>query len=1305
MNESHSSDQVRRLWNALRSLVSQRAPLEAEITARYAEEKAKIEKETGEARGAAAEAYQTHLASLASEYEKTRRGILDRAGADHAALAEEYRLARRKAETQYKKSVAEQKKIHKEARWEATAVFEATRDEPGKQQKKLEEQVDAQRRRLSQLAGEAESLLRQRHQQPDTSELPPSPWPEGADPTDRFNDLISQAQRQWTDLADQRIARQFEAGRPFLYLVLAWILAVGPSIGILGWSNWLWLPASLVTAAALWSGLITWLYRRAKTESQHAHAALRQTLSDAKQAASRVLEAARPAFEQQTAAISKRLQDEMSTATKHYSTAADKLHWEHQAALDQIDAVHPPRLSEVAAQREKALERLEKEHAQHLKECDEHHNQRTEQVERECSQRVEEHERAHREAWEAMAKQWREGMHEFRQGVEALSEAVRKSTFDWNTHDPSQWRPLEASARAIPFGRLHVDLARMDGGLPSDERLRPDQTVFGLPALIPFPDRPLLFKAEGEGRTVAVETLQTVMLRMLTSIRPGKVRFMVFDPVGLGENFSAFMHLADYEERAISSRIWTESSHIEQQLTALTEHMENVIQVYLRNEFKTIQEYNDFAGEMAEPYHVLVVANFPAGFTESAARRLLSIVSSGARCGVHAMVSVDSRLKLPHNFDLADLENQALELVWRKDRFVWNDRDLADLPLELDRPPESQCFTPLVRAVGEHIRDAEQVEVPFACITPENGALWQGDTARELNIPLGRAGAMKLQQLSLGHGTAQHVLIAGKTGSGKSNLLNTIITNTALWYGPDQVQLYLVDFKKGVEFKPYAERGLPHARVVAIESEREFGLSVLEGLDAELKRRGDLFRELGVQNLAGFRRDRPDQTMPRVLLVIDEFQELFVEDDRIAQNAALLLDRLVRQGRAFGMHVLLGSQTLAGAYSLPRATLGQMAVRIALQCSDADAHLILSEENTAARLLSRPGEAIYNDANGLFEGNHPFQVVWLPDHERLELLEQIRDWAETHEGRAAAPIVFEGNAAADPAGNRLLAEAIVAPDWPEATQPVPVWLGAAVAIKDPTSVTFHRQGGSNLLLVGHREESALGILSTSLLALAAQIRPPTADGAETPPATFYILDGARPETPFVGYWAKIQKAVPHDVRLAGPREASELIGELAAELQRRRQANLDHEPPIYLVVHDLSRFRELRRAEESFSFSSLDEDQPPSPAKQFAEILRDGSVFGLHTLIWCDTCNTLGRWLDRQSVHDLELRVVFQMSAGDSSTLIDSGDAGRLGPHRAIFYDEGLGQMEKFRPYGPPTDAWLAQVKTRLVARVSRSKP
>ena len=159
-----------------------------------------------------------------------------------------------------------------------------------------------------------------------------------------------------------------------------------------------------------------------------------------------------------------------------------------------------------------------------------------------------------------------------------------------------------------------------------------------------------------------------------------------------------------------------------------------------------------------------------------------------------------------------------------------------------------------------------------------------------------------------------------------------MITSMALHYSPDQVELYLIDFKKGVEFKTYATHHLPHARVVAIESEREFGLSVLQRLDEELRRRGDLFRSLNVQDLAGYRQTDGKEPMPRILLIVDEFQEFFVEDDKLAQEAALLLDRLVRQGRAFGIHIELGSQTLGGAFSLAQhARADGRADRLAVQ--------------------------------------------------------------------------------------------------------------------------------------------------------------------------------------------------------------------------------------------------------------------------------------------------------------------------------------------------------------------------------------
>src|SRR5437764_3628927 len=309
--------------------------------------------------------------------------------------------------------------------------------------------------------------------------------------------------------------------------------------------------------------------------------------------------------------------------------------------------------------------------------------------------------------------------------------------------------------------------------------------------------------------------------------------------------------------------------------------MQNVIQKYLRNQYESLEDYNAKAGEVAEPYRVLVVANFPAAFSTDAARRLVSIAASGASCGVYTLVSVDTKQPLPQGFTLADLEQPSLVLDGRGGRFIWRDDDFEEYPLTMDTPPEAATLRTALDVVGRKAKEAGRVEVDFEFIAPPADGWWTNDSRKGIAVPLGRAGATKRQVLSLGQGTSQHALVAGKTGSGKSTLLHALITNLALHYGPDEVELYLIDFKKGVEFKTYATHELPHARVVAVESEREFGLSVLQRLDTELKRRGDLFRGAGVQDVASYRQKLENNpksppavagglSMPRILLVVDE---------------------------------------------------------------------------------------------------------------------------------------------------------------------------------------------------------------------------------------------------------------------------------------------------------------------------------------------------------------------------------------------------------------------------------------------------
>ncbi len=943
------------------------------------------------------------------------------------------------------------------------------------------------------------------------------------------------------------------------------------------------------------------------------------------------------------------------------------------------------------------------------------------------------HRRQQATAWSGLKTKWEQSFQLVSQQISTLQNEATTASPPWDRIEASDWKPASQVPPGYTIGQQRVKLDQWPGAVSSDMRLAPRSTELLIPANIEFPTHAsLMLQWNGpQGRTASVQALQVAMLRLLTQIPPGKIRFTLIDPVGLGESFGGFMHLADVDELLVTSRIWTEASQIEARLADLTEHMENVLQTYLRNEFATIEDYNHHAGEVAEPYRFLVISDFPAKFSEIAASRLLSIITSGPRCGVYTLMSVDMARDLPQQLPLSTATAAMSTYCWTPDGFRWSGgetRDerrepspLSNWPVELTPPPEPEQFTRIVKQMAEASRDARRVEVAFDRIAPKPDAVWSKDSRAGIDIPLGRAGATKLQHLKLGQGTSQHMLVAGKTGSGKSTFLHTLIVNVALYYNPQEVNFYLIDFKKGVEFKDYAALQLPHCRVVAIESDREFGVSALQNLDAVLQERGELFRKHGVQDIRGFRDANPNVALPRLMLVIDEFQEFFVEDDKLAQTASLMFDRLVRQGRAFGIHVILGSQTLGGAYSLARSTLGQIAVRVALQCSEADAHLILSEENTAARLLTRPGEAIYNDANGMIEGNHPFQVAWLPDSQREELIRRLAEQSRKAQYKLDTMIVFEGNIPSDPARNGTLhrliegigeASSVGQAFLPASRRITPrIWLGDAVEIKQPTELSFPRQSGSHLLLIGQDTEAALGLMGTAVVSLAAQtegagvrgeglVREDKAQGhtasssLDQPstinhqPSSLLILDGSPVDSPDADLWRQISKAVP-GVRVVSPRQSLEVLQELTEELQARETDREGVRPPIFVFVSQISRFRDLRKPDDDYSFGSSGAEAAPSGGKLFADLIANGPENGIHTIIWCDSYNNLERWVSRQSLREMERRVLFQMNATDSSNLIDSPIASRLGTHRALLHFQESGAIEKFRPYGLPKPAWL----------------
>lgn len=883
--------------------------------------------------------------------------------------------------------------------------------------------------------------------------------------------------------------------------------------------------------------------------------------------------------------------------------------------------------------------------------------------------------------WGELEAEWAAEVPPLFAAVQSAREAAAAHFPEWRPEFWEEWKPPQEFGEGVPFAHLEVDLSHFSEALPQDPRLAlPGPAQFALPLVLTFPrEASLLFETQRGGEAVA-GALSGIVLRLLSQSPPGRVNMTMIDPVGLGQNFAGLMHLADYENSLINNRIWTQSSEIEQRLADLNKHMEKVIQLYLRNEHATIREYNERAGNIAEKYHYLVIADFPVNFTETALRHLVNIAVNGARCGVYTLIHLDRRQESPPGFVLDELRKHSLGVSGNKAGFELSAFSAKGLTLQLDPPPGPELATHFLHKVGAGWKDSNRVEVPFVKITPPPEEIWSLDTAEELRVPIGRAGATKLQYLAIGRGTRQHTLIGGKTGSGKSTLFHVIITNLALWCSPEQVEFYLVDFKKGVEFKCYATHKLPHARVIAIESDREFGLGVLQRLDEELRRRGDLFRKLGVQDLGAYRKAGGTEPMPRSLLMVDEFQEFFVEDDRISQESNMLLDRIVRQGRAFGVHVILGSQTLGGAYTLARATMGQMVIRIALQCNEADAQLIMDDNNPAPRLLTRPGEGIYNDMAGAMEGNSPFQTVWLSEEEREKCLRKIHDRAKPGTVDRAEPFVYEGNAPAEVRANAVLNTFLSRnPDKPPVR--ARFWLGEPNAIKGPTEAVFRRQSGHHLLLVGQSDEAVLAMFSIGLVSLAAQY-PRNA-------ARFVVFDSTSPGTSQHDFLQRLTGTLPQEITVARGAELAETLRGLTAELKRRSEDPGQREgPDCFVFFHGLQNFKKLRQ-EDDFSFSSGDEEA--TPAKMLGELLTDGAASGIHVIAACDSYNNVMRFVGRKALTEFELRVLFQMSANDSASLVDSPKAGTLGLHRALLHNAQEGYLEVFRPYALPDPAWIEE--------------
>lgn len=741
-----------------------------------------------------------------------------------------------------------------------------------------------------------------------------------------------------------------------------------------------------------------------------------------------------------------------------------------------------------------------------------------------------------------------------------------------------------------------------------------------------------------------------LLLRLLQATPPGRLELTLIDPLRLGQSFAPFLPLLNVEQLMPQRRVLTRADEIEQVLGKLTDETEYLIQQRFKGRISNWTEFNAANADSPLRYKVLLLFDVPEQLSDKSLWYLERLAESGPRCGILPIIAVDGQRIEDRRYET--LRGALSRSTQRLDgclRVEDNDKgglSYTYLPEAWPRQDALDNFLSVLACryveIGRFSRALPDLWVDYA-----RGSTTVGG----FDIPIGWTPSGETVSLTLGATNSEHhALLAGKTGSGKSNLLHVMIHSLCEKYSPQELDLYLLDYKESTEFTVYANPLLPHARLVATESDPEYGVTVLLHLVDELERRARLFKSAGVRDFPEYRKEHRDP-LPRVLLLIDEFQVLFTEGRQVAEMAEKLLAQLLKQGRSFGIHLLLATQTLKGINALSLgALISQLGCRIALACGQEDSALILGGNNWAAAELKSPPEGIINSANGATSGNVKFMI---PLAERAVCLAHLQRLSE----RAAKRGIERKGRVFD--GAHLPQRPALSEYRNVCGQGDTILLGERLTFAaDALSVPLVTRQAFNVLFSGYNDLIHDGLLGSTLASMAS--------ASAFDDIVYFNGRGIEPR----GGYGEASLAMGE--RFKAVSDIDQLpLQEIADAMGKRR---------IALIIDGLDGEKALHPVQ---TFKVQKPGDPQTPADLLKRIAEEGPREGTFVCAFIDNWRRCA--VPCKDVLSLfELRVAFCMNEDDAGALVSGGIGKFKGierPNRAVFVNRMTNEIHWFRPY------------------------